>query len=124
MERQVPAIMLMAESMSVQLRSGIFCSAILRTSSLLMVATLSLGNAGSGLDAACLLDEQSGRRSLGDEGKAAVRVHGDDDRDHHTHIALGALVEVLGELTDVNAVLTQCEAYRGSRVALPAGAGI
>ena len=42
MLRQVPAIMLMADSMSVQLRSGIFCSAILRTSSLLMVATLSL----------------------------------------------------------------------------------
>ncbi len=41
MERQVPAIMLMADSMSVQFRSGIFCSAILRTSSLLMVATLS-----------------------------------------------------------------------------------
>ena len=41
MERQVPAIMLMADSMSVQLRSGIFCSAILRTSSLLIVATLS-----------------------------------------------------------------------------------
>ena len=42
MERQVPAIMLIADSMSVQLRSGIFCSAILRRSSLLMVATLSL----------------------------------------------------------------------------------
>ena len=41
MERQVPAIMLTADSMSEQLRSRIFCSAILRTSSLLMVATLS-----------------------------------------------------------------------------------
>ena len=37
----MPAIMLMADSMSVQLRSGIFCSAILRRSSRLMVATLS-----------------------------------------------------------------------------------
>ena len=42
MLRQVPAIMLIADSMLEQLRSGIFCSAILRRSSLLMVATLSL----------------------------------------------------------------------------------
>ena len=41
MLRQVPAIMDMAASTLVQLRSGIFCSAILRRSSLLMVATLS-----------------------------------------------------------------------------------
>ena len=101
----MPAIMLMADSMAVQLRAGIFCSAILR-------------NAGSGLDAACLLDEQGGRRSLGDKSEAAVRVHGDDNRDHHAHVALGALVEVLSELADVNTVLAQCGTYRGSRSCL------
>src|SRR5699024_1530983 len=42
MERAVPAIMLMAASMLAAFRSGILVSAILRTSSLLMVATLVL----------------------------------------------------------------------------------
>ena len=42
MERAVPAIMLIAASMLAAFRSGILVSAILRMSSLLMVATFSL----------------------------------------------------------------------------------
>jgi hypothetical protein len=42
MLRAVPAIMLMAASMDAALRSGIFVSAILRMSSLVTDATLSL----------------------------------------------------------------------------------
>ena len=76
---------------------------------------VSLGNTGSGVNAACLLDQQGGRRSLANEGEASVGEHGDNDGDHETHIALGALVEVLGELTYINTVLTQCRANRGSR---------
>ena len=68
----MPAIMLIADSMSVQLRSGIFC-------------------------------------------EAAVRVNGDDNGDHQAHIALGALVEILGELTDVDAVLAEGRADGGRR---------
>ena len=59
------------------------------------------------LDAAGLLDEQGCRGRLGNEREAAVGVHGDDDRDHHAHVALGALVEVLGELANVDAILAE-----------------
>ena len=51
-------------------------------------------------------------------GKAAVGVHGDDHGDHHAHVALRALVEILGELADVHAVLTQSRANRGRRSGL------
>ena len=55
------------------------------------------------------------RRSLGDEAEGAVSVHGDDDGDHITHLVLGTLVELLGERHDVDALLTQSRANRGSR---------
>ena len=76
---------------------------------------VSLGNTGSGVNAAGLLDQEGGRRSLANEGEATVGVHGDNDRDHETHIALGALIEILCELPDIDAVLAECRAYRGSR---------
>ena len=73
------------------------------------------------LDAAGLLDKQGCRGRLGNEREAAVGVHGDDDRDHHAHVALGALVEVLGELADVDAILAERGADRGSRRCLAGG---
>ena len=82
---------------------------------------VSLGNTGSGVNAASLLDQEGGRRSLANEGEATVGVHGDNDGDHETHIALGALVEVLSELTYIYTVLTQCRANRGSRSCLAGG---
>ena len=45
--------------------------------------------------------------------KLRSAVNGDNDRDHHAHVALSALVKILGELADVDAVLTKCRAYRG-----------
>ena len=47
--------------------------------------------------------------------KLRSAVHGDDDGDHHAHVVLGALVEVLGELADVHAVLAQGGADGGRR---------
>ena len=44
-----------------------------------------------------------------------LKVHGDDDGDDITHLVLGTLVELLGERHDVDALLTQSRANRGSR---------
>ena len=40
------------------------------------------------------------------------------DRDHITHLVLGTLVELLGECHDVDTLLTQSRANRGSRSCL------
>ena len=76
---------------------------------------LLVGLAGSGVDASGLLDQNGCRRSLGDEAEGAVSVNSDDDGDHITHLVLGTLVELLGEGHDVDALLTQSRANRGSR---------
>ena len=77
-----------------------------------------VGLAGSGVDASCLLDQNGCRRSLGDEAEGAVSIHSDDDGDHITHLVLGTLVELLGECHDVDTLLTQSRANRGSRSCL------
>ena len=82
---------------------------------------VSLGDTGSGLNTASLLYQQCCRGGLGDKGEATVGVNGDNDRDHHTHIVLSAIVKVLGELADIYAVLTKCGTYRGSRSCLAGG---
>ena len=74
-----------------------------------------VGLAGSGVDASGLLDQNGCRRSLGDEAEGAVSVDSDDDGDDITHLVLGTLVELLGEGHDVDALLTQSRANRGSR---------
>ena len=76
---------------------------------------VSLGDTGSRLNTAGLLDEKSRGGSLGDKRETVVCIDRDDDRDHHSHIALGALIEILCELPDIDAVLAECRAYRGSR---------
>ena len=45
--------------------------------------------------------------SVSDEGKGAVGVDGESRRDDQAHVVLGALVELLGERGDVDAVLTE-----------------
>lgn len=57
--------------------------------------------------------------SLGDEGKGAVGVDGDHHGDDQAHVVFGALVELLGERGDVDAVLTEggTDGGRGSRLA-------
>ena len=61
------------------------------------------------------------RRGLGDEGERAVSVNRDDNRNDHAGIVLGALVELLGESHDVDAVLAESRTYRGSRGCLACG---
>ena len=122
MLRQVPATWLIAASMVLAVRSGILRSAISLTCALVMVATLSLlGNTGALFDAQSLQNEGRGRGGLGDEGKAAVGVNGDDDRNLEASLILGTLVELLDELGNVNAVLAESRTNRGEAVAFAAG---
>ena len=99
-------MLLIAASMEAALRSGIFFSAISFSWALVIEATLFLLGSPEPLTIPAAL-------RLGDEGEAAVCVNGDDNRDLETNLILGALVEVLNELRDVDAVLTQSGAYRG-----------
>ena len=58
-------------------------------------------------------------RSLGDKGERTVGVNGDHHGDDQAHIVLSALVELLGEGGNVDAVLTKgrTDGGRGSRLA-------
>src|SRR5690606_12178369 len=58
------------------------------------------------------------RRRLGDEGEAAVRVRGDEHGDDDVPHALGARVELLAELHDVEPVLAERGPHRRRRVGL------
>ena len=72
-------------------------------------------NSAKQIDRATLYEDEDGRGgSLGDEGKGAVGVDGDDDRDNHAHVILRALVELLGKSGDVDAVLAQGGTNGGS----------
>ena len=66
-----------------------------------------VGFTGSFLDSASLLDEDSCGRGLGDECETVVCINCDDDRNDEAHVILGALIELLGERHDVDAVLTK-----------------
>ena len=94
------------------------------------LANLSLGQlanlglvrlAGTALQTQRLLDENRDRRGLGDEGEGAVGVDGDDDRDDQADIVLRALVELLAEARDIDAVLAQGRADRRGRIGLAGG---
>src|SRR4029077_13824523 len=56
------------------------------------------------LDARGFLQQRSGRRSLGDEGKSPILEDRDLDRDHLARQRSGAVVVGLDELHDVDAV--------------------
>src|SRR5690348_12740074 len=60
------------------------------------------------LDADRLANEHRRRRRLHDESEAAIRIHGDDHRDRQVlfHLLRGS-VELLAELHDVHALLTE-----------------
>src|SRR5215510_10476543 len=68
-------------------------------------------------DADRLADQHGRRRRLHDESEAAIRVHGDDHRDRQVlfHL-LGGRVELLAELHDVHALLTEGGTDRGRRI--------
>ena len=80
-----------------------------------------VGDAGAGLQAASLLDQNGSGGSLGDEREGTVGVNGDHHGDDQVAFVLGALIEFLGELHDVDTVLTQSGANRGSRSCLTGG---
>src|SRR6188508_3230068 len=68
-------------------------------------------------DADRLADQHRRRRRLHDESEAAIRVHGDDHRDRQVlfHLLRGS-VELLAELHDVDALLTERGPDRRRRV--------
>ena len=66
-----------------------------------------VGNAGAALYTAGLLDKNGCGRGLGDKGEGTVLINGDNNGDYQTGLLGGALVELLAEAHDVNAVLTQ-----------------
>ena len=72
-----------------------------------------VGNTGALLQTNCLHDEHGGRRSLGDEGEAAVCIDGDDNGDLVALHVLGPCIEFLDECCDIHTVLTQSRADRG-----------
>ena len=108
MLRAVPAMMFMACSTELALRSFIFSSAMLRSDVAadgnpdgLAGVALALLNAGGPA-------QQVGRRrSAGDEGEGTVLVHGEVHGNDGAGLAAGALVVFLDEGHDVDAVLTQ-----------------
>src|SRR5690606_1561864 len=67
------------------------------------------------------LDQHGRRRRLGDEGERAIAVDGDLHRSGDTLLVLRPGVELLAELHDVDAVLTERGADRGRRIGLSAG---
>src|SRR6185436_4505550 len=68
-------------------------------------------------DADRLADQHRGRRRLHDESEAAIRIHGDDHRDRQVlfHLLRGR-IELLAELHDVHALLTEGGTDRGRRI--------
>src|SRR6185295_15640700 len=69
------------------------------------------------LDADRLADQHRRRRRLHDESEAAIRIHGDDHRDRQVllHLLRGS-GELLAELHDVHALLTEGGTDRGRRI--------
>src|SRR5690606_9726144 len=68
---------------------------------------LTVGRGGPLLEPRRPAQEHRRRRRLGDEGERPVRIDGDLHRDDKTGLALRPGVELLAELHDVHAVLTQ-----------------
>ena len=122
-ERAVPSMVRIADSMLVVLRSGSLSSAISRTCFLVTLPTLFLFGSPEPFSIfGRLLEEDRRRRRLGDEGERAVRVDRDDHRDDQVaSSALGLRVELLAELHDVDAVLTERGADGRRRIRLAGG---
>ena len=122
MLRAVPSIIRTACSTSRALRSAIFILAISSIWARVTVPTLSLFGTPEPLAMSGRLLQQHGRRrALGDELERAVVVDAHDDRNHHAAGFLRPLVELLHELAEVDAVLTERSADRRRRRGLPAG---
>src|SRR5579875_975969 len=82
------------------------------------LVTVRLG--GTLVEVQRLLDQDGGRRLLGDERERAVLIDRDHDRDHRAGVSLRLGVERLDELHDVDAVLAERGADRGRGAGLTA----
>ena len=71
------------------------------------------------LDASCFLKQHGGGRGLQDEVKGTVLVDRNLDGDDHPHLVACAIVELLDELGDVDAVRTKCGTDRRRWCRLP-----
>ena len=80
-----------------------------------------VGNTGTTINGASLLDQLGSRRGLGNKGEGTVSVNSDDYRDDEANVSLGAFVEFLGETHDVNAMLGKGRTNRGGRSGLTCG---
>lgn len=113
----VPATMRIADSTVKQFKSGILSSAIAFTWSQVISATLlRLGCAEPLLSLAASLSWTATGGGLDYEVEALVSVVGDYYREHLAGFVLGAGIELLAKLHDVDALGTQCRAYWGRRV--------
>ena len=95
MLRAVPAIMRIAASTSVVLRSAFFISTIFASWALVTLPTLFLFGT--------LLEEHARRRRLELQREAAILIYRDDDGDYEPRLLLRLGVELLAELHDVHA---------------------
>ena len=112
MLRAVPSIIRIAASTDEALRSTIFVSAILRTSSFEMVATLSLLGTEDALSRlhAFLIRTAAGVFCY--EAKGAVCIDCDNHRNYEPDIIFCALVKLFCKSNNVDTVLSKCRTNR------------
>ena len=84
-----------------------------------MVATLVLfGVAEPDLILQAFFNRTAAGGVFGNEAEASVCIYGNNNRDDQIALICGSCVELLGELYDINTVLTQCRTYWRSRGSL------
>ena len=113
MLRAVPAIMRMAASSLLALRSAVLILMISRICFFVTLPTLSTWPAAS---LAGGLQELRSRRRLENEGEGFVGVDRDYDRNDHSILVLGLRVKLLAEAHDVDALGAEGGTDRGRRI--------
>ncbi len=112
----VPAIMLIAASKDAAFEIRHLCLSDLCNLVFADGRNLCLvRNTGTRLDIAGLLQQNCCRRSLCNKAEASICINGDNYRDDHITLVSRSCVELLGELYNINTVLTQCRTNRRSR---------
>jgi len=103
----VPRTVLTAASSDSAFKSGIFVFAISSTCFAVTVPTLFLFGCRSLRDVRGALQQDGGRRRLGDERVGPVGIDRHDDRDDEALVLCGPRIEVLAEVHDVHALRTE-----------------
>src|SRR5580704_4623499 len=108
MLRALPAMVRTAASRSPAVRSGCFILAISSSCLRLILPTLLVLGVPLPFSMPIALRMDRRGRRLHHEGEAAIRIHGDHDRDRQTLLEfLGLRIELLAELHDVHALLAE-----------------